>query len=352
MGIKHTLCRGLVLAATYLGAANANKGVTEGSSIQAAIDAAKPGSKIIVDAGTYYEQLTISKNGIKLRGKEGAILLPPTTPPATSNDCAGLAGNDTVAGICIIGTGIGFEPFVTEHRKVTGVGSYVEGVSVKGFDIRGFVGLNIAIVGAKDTHIWGNTVEDGTNYGILTVGSKNTHISDNIVKSSSLPFIAICMDDQSDVKVTKNSISDYGIGLCIQTNGAEVTHNNVTNCCFGAFVDPGVDGATVEYNSIGPSNPYCNPYFGGFAAGIIVAGAVNADVHHNTVFGTTDNGNPNNTAAGILVYDDPGTGDVASGNHISSNKLYDNDVDLAVFSNGTNDIKQNDCTTPSELCSL
>ena len=59
--------------------------VGPGDSIQAAIDAAKPGTTIIV-SGLHRESVAVTKDGIELRG-EGAVLEPPATP--TQNACFG-----------------------------------------------------------------------------------------------------------------------------------------------------------------------------------------------------------------------------------------------------------------------
>src|SRR3979411_1661039 len=45
--------------------------VTSGNSIQRAIDHAAPGSTIVVDRGTYHENLTITKDHITLKSKRG-----------------------------------------------------------------------------------------------------------------------------------------------------------------------------------------------------------------------------------------------------------------------------------------
>ncbi|CRK18393.1 hypothetical protein BN1723_011557 [Verticillium longisporum] len=199
-----------------------------------------------------------------------------------------------------------------EHRKVSSVDKAVRDVRVEGFEVRDFQGLNIAIVGAKNTEVKHNTVVDGTAYGILTVGSVATRITGNKVSSSSLLFIGICMDDKSDVAVTKNTISDYGIGLCVQTNGARVSHNTVRNCCAGAFVDPGIDGARVTDNRISDSNPFCPS-----AGGVSIAGATNTKVSGNKISGITDNGNPELISSGIAIFDFLGR--VASNNVVVNN---------------------------------
>ena len=75
--------------------------VQPGQSIQAALDAAQSGTTIVVKAGTYAEQLTITKDGTTLVGQKGTILVPPTSP--VTNFCSGTAGPGTFAGICVVG---------------------------------------------------------------------------------------------------------------------------------------------------------------------------------------------------------------------------------------------------------
>jgi nitrous oxidase accessory protein NosD len=216
-------------------------------SIQKAINKASPGDRIVVEAGTYEEQLVIKKSGIELIGKPGAKLRRPT-PSYTKNLCTGIAPNTFVpdtnithAGICIHGEGIAFAKGpIVEHRKIRSVKERIRGVSVSGFDISGFNGLGIAILGAKDTVIFKNKLSKSGVYGALTVFSKNTRIFENKVQSPKmLPFIGICMDDKSDVYVIKNNIFGYLIGLCVQTNGADVRDNEVSGGCIGVYIDPG-----------------------------------------------------------------------------------------------------------------
>lgn len=104
--------------------------VRPGHSIQEAIDKARPGDRIVVEAGTYEEQLVIKTDGISLIGN-GAILVPPHTP--VPNLCTGLSeieGNKTEAGICIHGEDIVLAPYQLDHRKIISVGSYVKDVHV------------------------------------------------------------------------------------------------------------------------------------------------------------------------------------------------------------------------------
>lgn len=326
--------------------------VRSGQPIQAAIDAAHRGDRIVVEAGTYAEQLTIKKDGISLVGL-GAILVPPNAP--TQNLCSGLAGNGTEAGICVMGSGVDLAPFVSEHRKVLSVGQRVKDVSITGFQVRGFSGENIAVVGAQDARVTANNLTDGEQYGCLSAGSENTQIAGNTVTASpeKLWFIGICMDDVASVKVSSNHISGYTTGLCVQTSGADVEYNDVSDSCTGVFVDPRIDGAKICNNHISATNPICAT-FGIPVGGIVVDGSVNTVVKQNLIEGQTVGGLPGQSGVGVVVVDEPTVEPVAvaSGNKIIYNVLRNNDLDLFVNTTGThNVIKRNICSTPANLCS-
>lgn len=169
------------------------------------------------------------------------------------------------------------------------------------FSVRNFTGLNIAVVGAQGARISYNTLIDGQRYGFLTLGSKNTRASHNFISSTpnTNPFIALCMDDISDVEVSYNNISGYITGLCVQTNGADVKGNHVEDSCYSIFVDPGIVGAKVRWNTVGKSAVICGflPFPASF--GIIVGGGKDTQVMWNYVEGINDGGNDTKTAVGV-----------------------------------------------------
>ncbi|KAJ3548198.1 hypothetical protein NM208_g1125 [Fusarium decemcellulare] len=323
-------------------------------SIQAAINKASPGDRIVVEAGTYAEQLTIKKDGIELVGR-GAILVPPQK--AVQNSCSGLSGPGTQTGICVTGSGVKLAKFRVEHRKVISVDKPVKDVTVTGFSVRKFSGINIAILGAKNARVTKNKLADGAKYGSLTLGSYNTLVFDNEVSATGLAGIGVCMDNFSGVKVVKNRVSNYGVGLCVQTNNADVQYNRVSECCVAIFVDPGVKGAQIRHNYVGKSNSLCPG-----ASGIILDGAINTQVWDNTIEAQHNNG----MASGVVVVDDecPQTGPnislsclvlkhkaVSSGNVIVRNTLRNNDYDIFINSTGTGNVaKCNSCSLPKNLC--
>ena len=91
----------------------------------------------------------------------------------------------------------------------------VKAVSISGFTVSGFSGFNILVIGGENVEVCSNKLLDGPKYGFLTAGSKNTKVSNNVI-TSTIPgfhFIGLCMDNFSKVKVSKNKISTYFIGL-------------------------------------------------------------------------------------------------------------------------------------------
>ncbi|KAK5077853.1 hypothetical protein LTR51_000034 [Lithohypha guttulata] len=320
--------------------------VHTGQSIQSAINAAQAGTRIKVGAGTYAEQLTISKDGIALIG-DGATLVPPAVPAV--NTCTGIAGGTTSAGICVTGSGIELAPFVTEHQKVLSVEKPVTDVFITGFNVNDFDGANILVVGGEDTRVADNNLYNGGQYGFLAAGSTNTVVSkNNVVSEESLRYIAICTDNFSGARVVKNHISGYSVGLCVQTSGSEIAFNEVTNGCVGSFVDPNVNGAQVVHNSFGASNPACigqSPIIGG----VVIFAADNTNVQSNVIRDQRAGG----VAAGIVLVDalEFGPDLVANDNKIVDNVLVNNDYDIFVNTTGTgNVIADNQCTLPAELC--
>jgi nitrous oxidase accessory protein NosD len=205
-----------------------------------------------------------------------------------------------------------------------------------------------------------NTLTDAGQYGALTLGSFNTVVEENAVSSTKLGLsIGICMDNQSGVLVSNNRVSNQFVGLCVQTPDANVQYNKVTASCFGVFVDPGVNGAKIRHNYIGPTNPMCAQF--GPGSGIIIDGGVNTKILDNLIQGQKMGGK----GAGISIIDDPCTENppsslkclslrhaaVASGNVILRNTLRDNDLDIFVNTTGRgNLIACNKCSTPEMLC--
>lgn len=313
----------------------------------------------MVEAGTYAEQITIRMDGISLVGK-GAVIVPPKK--ATKNPCSGFGGPGTEAGICVAGKGLKLSAFKTEHKKVLSVHRPVRDVSVTGFKVQKFKGFNILVLGADNAYVHDNELSDGGVYGFLTAGSTNTVVADNKLTSAQTSFIGICMDNFSGVKIIGNKIDNYYIGLCIQTNGADLKDNQVSHACFGAFIDPGVKNVQLRHNKFTNSIAKCGQLG---ASGILLDGSINARVEDNFVKGWKSDG----PTSGIGIVDDPCKGNppsisclalggkkaVATGNLVKGNILKDNALDIYKNTTGKgNEVRWNKCKTsvPSKLCGV
>ena len=335
--------------------------VHSGQSIQAAINKASPGTTIFVGPGTYAEQLTINKDDISLIGS-GAVL----TPPAKfkHNTCTGYFGPlpdgaPSQAGICVTGSQLQLAPYDLEHKKVLSVGQPVNNVLISGMEVSGFVGADIAVVGAQGTRIIGNELSQSTIYGLLTVGSTNSYVAHNKVVTTLASFVGICQDNLGSIEVEQNYVSGHFVGLCVQTSGANIHDNTCEGNCIGAYVDPHISGVQLLDNHItGPTVAGCPAVYG-----IILDGASDTLVKGNSIHGERLNG----AAAGIAIYDDPCDGsfgpslscDVnptpanATGDIVIDNKLSNNDVDILVAAFGNNIVRKNRCSSssPAGLCS-
>ncbi|KAJ8118777.1 hypothetical protein OPT61_g318 [Boeremia exigua] len=321
--------------------------VKHGESIQAAIDCARPYTRVEVE-GEHREQVTITKDGISLIGK-GAKLSPPSNID-TTNYCYGLVKSlpdlkNVSAGICIHGRNIKLEDEYVPallHWGVKSVGDPVKDVSVSGFEVSDFDGENIALYGGKNTRITRNVLKRGLRYGFLTVGSKGTHASKNEVSGSGKATlengpIAMCMDDKSSAVFSNNQLSGYFICLCTETNEGINSNNEITKCCIGNIIDPNVRNAKSLGNSITEWNPDCDPTA---AAGISLLGAKNALVKGNTI--SIGAGLPQG-GAGLFLGFEVEFNATNEGNVITKNKFGLNDADIFDDSKGKNYIFDNEC---------
>jgi Right handed beta helix region len=324
--------------------------VHSGASIQDGLDGARPGSTVVVEAGTYAEQLTLTADRITLVGR-GAILVPPTSP-VPPNLCTGLAGPvfdhpdvATQAGICVTGRDVELADFDQEHREVTSVGRRVRDVVIKGLEVRGFTGPQIALVGTAGSRVLDNDLAAAGAYGALSVGSTHTRISHNVVSVADVPLagIGICADDAAPAVVDANEVSGYGVGLCVQTQAADFRANDVHDNCIGVYVDPGI-GASVRANRITTSNPECEAL--GVAPtgiGVWLAATVGTQVRDNLIVGQR----PTDGFGALYL------AGAAAGNVVKHNVFIANTLDVVDASTGPdNVVTQNRCTTsePAGLC--
>jgi parallel beta-helix repeat protein len=249
--------------------------VHAGESIQAAVDAAKPGALIKIEPGTYSESITVNKAGIKLVG-------------TTANGAGVIIQNpgDEEDGIVVNDAGDGFT---------------LQNVTVKNFEENGVV-LD-SVDNFKISYV---TAIDNGEYGIFPVHSSHGLIDHCIVSGHSDTGIYVGQSD--DVRMQFNTAFGNVNGLEIE-NSSNVTaaYNNSYDNVAGILIDvlPGKDIKTCSNISVKFNRLYNNNHinFGDTAGlessiptgiGILVLGADQTLIAENVV--------TNNDFTGIVVF--------------------------------------------------
>jgi parallel beta-helix repeat protein len=320
--------------------------VSPGQSIQAAIDAANPGDTIVVEPGTYNQNVLIAKNGITLEGRH-AILEPPVGQPA----CVDPEEPESLNGICVFG-----EP--DAHGNITPV----QGVTVTGFTIRNFSGSGIIAFGAEGATFSDNTAADNGEYGIAAFNSTGTKILGNTTYGSEEAGVYVGDSPNADATIRGNETFDnlFGIFLRNAENGA-IRENNSHDNCIGALVladAPGpAGGFTFVDNNISHNTKACPPiveedFPPTSGVGIALLGAHDVRVVANTITDNIPSG-PTAFSAGVFVA--TGVGGTKPANIVvTHNAILRNQPDLFWDGEGSGiDLTGNWCETsvPPGLCS-
>ncbi|MFC1978743.1 nitrous oxide reductase family maturation protein NosD [Chloroflexota bacterium] len=232
---------GLLTAAIVPATVSAGQTVThvyEGGTIQAAIDAASAGDKIIVHPGTYYENVMVDKS-VSLKAVEGAVV-----------DAGAYRGFSVVA----------------------------SDVSIQGFVVTGIVpsppkpGAGIYIARGVTGCMIKNNVIDSKLFGIRVFGDGNTIMGNECSGSSSAGIGLVGSNNEVTHNVCHNNV--YGIGMTGNRN--LVSHNKCyDNTTAGIVQDKRI--ITVE-NVLMHNACYNNEH------GIICTG-IQTEVAYNLCYG-------------------------------------------------------------------
>ena len=273
--------------------------VGPGQSIQAAINAARPGETVFVEPGVYHQSVQIRKNGITLRGSGafhgGTILVPPKHFPKTlCNEGFGPTG------VCILAksvdpkTGVVFKPV----RNDT-----VTGLLVTGFPGNGVFGYGT--VGLKVT--WTVAVNDG-GYGISRFVSSRTLFADDTAIGNDEAGFYVGDSPQADTVVRDDHAFGNQFGIFVRhARHVLVSGNVVSGNCQGILVlDDGQKGGagnvTVKFNRVFNNNKFCKKNedtpVDTKGGGILLLGATHTLVTHNSV---TGNAGQKFNSGGIVV---------------------------------------------------
>jgi parallel beta-helix repeat protein len=216
------------------------------TSIQAAINTASPGDTICVRAGTYIENINVSKR-ISLIG-EGMDVV--TVRAADASD---------------------------HVFKIT-----ADRVDISGFMVAGATGFWKAgiYLGSEVNYcnISGNNASNNIHHGIYLESSSNNNVLTNNIANSN--YHGIYMDSSSDNTLTNNIVVNNGDGIYLSSSNNNVLTNNIVNSnnYGGIYLD-----LSSEYNTLTGNAANSNSYYG-----IWLHSSNNNSIYHNNLINNTN----------------------------------------------------------------
>jgi parallel beta-helix repeat protein len=221
------------------------------TTIQAAVDAASPGTTILVCAGTYQESVTITKNDLRIRAK-------------------GAPGSVVLDGMA----------------ETLLAGFYIQNASgnlISGFRIQNFHEAGILLDNGDGNRIRKNVATGAHHDGIeLRLGSSGNRIEHNLVIDNlASNACGIQIRDAGStgnvVRHNKTINNNWGIRVGLGATNNVVFHNRaVSNRAFGILNFSGANGTSIKGN-----RAFRNP------TGISVQGSTGVTVARNHAFNNT-----------------------------------------------------------------
>jgi hypothetical protein len=335
--------------------------VHHGDSIQDAINTAKSGDKIIVEAGVYRENLTITTNDLTVRGesrRHRPILRPAATP--TAGACTDPSDPAFVNGICIVG-----------QFTQTGPGDPVTGTTVENFKVQGYPSFGVFLFNAADTTV-AHTVAGGNDgYGISGFMLEKIRFLHNVAHDNGEPGFYIGDSPDADALVVGNkafrNVGPEGFGFLFRDSSEGRVHDNWAwgNCVGMVFVDSGENPDPLNHwwaedNHALHNNMVCEGEQGGgppptSGIGIALIGGSHVTLRHNVALRNRSMGPSPLGSGGIVVTSGvPAGGADPTDNKIANNRAFHNkQFDISWDGSGSgNTFTRNHCRTsdPSSIC--
>lgn len=319
--------------------------VTEGQSIQAALDAASPGDVICVGAGVYHELLTIETDDITLRGEPGAVL-----------DGAGDSSNHRT-GIIVRGNGVTVEKLQLRDFEGRGIDvSGAHGVIIQDLDFEDIGFRHISVRDSKDLEIRSTVIRnpstddstvaiyllgaqnmtvhdvdiEGSNFGIYFGSSSESVPSSGVIERSQIiaDNTGVAVRDAEDLEIRNNQISGDSRAVGLTENADEnivIRDNELFSSYAGLLLFPSTDVSVIG-NTISDNQ---------FGVGMSVSPGESPAPGDGAKLLLRDNHIENNSIVGINVY---GGGHQAT---IRENNLVDNDIGMRFLHDSNVTVKDN-----------
>ena len=335
--------------------------VHPGESIQAAVDAARPGDTIRVAPGNYYESITIATDRVTLVGAG-----PDKThirPPAQANDpCAAQH-----FGVCIVGQ-------LDENFNVI---RPVNEVRLSNLSVSGFAGLDetgdpagvgVFVLGGQDTTVDHVVAADNAVFGFTSImSSGDRYLHDTASNNGFAGFQIAGSHGAAPVTAGRGYKlqhvvaydNRYGILVHAASGGVVVDADLHDNCLGVMFSGPDTSHWEMKHSTSHTNNRVCDALPGGdpanSGAGVAILGADHITIRHNTVTANrpaTDSA----LAGGIIVGSTPTPDGDRPSNNITVTKNHaegNSPADIIWDGTGTAiSFTRNDCDTslPQGLC--
>ncbi|MGW6461855.1 right-handed parallel beta-helix repeat-containing protein [Streptomyces sp. NPDC055078] len=318
-GATVVIASGLVAAAPP--SAAARHIVHPGESIQAAVDAARPGDTVLVLPGVYRESVRIRTAGLTLRGSGPGTVLTPAPARARALSSCARSGH----GVCVTGT----------------AKADLAGVSVRSLKLTGFRQHGLWASRTDRLSVERVTAEKNGVWGLAQQRSTRGEFRRNTVRGNGDAgiFVANAVDaeggatDTHGTVIAGNTAAENRIGVTVRrVRNLSVRGNDISANCAGMFIvgdesKPAAGAMTVSGNTVEKNNKLCPatarlPVIQG--SGIVLTGSEATVIRHNRVLGNV--GTAPMSGGIVLVKSFVGaanTDNVIEDNEVSDNKTAD-----------------------------